>query len=118
MVLKEIFGDGARIKLLEELIDNWGELLTAEELSRMADVSLKSVYSHMDDLKRIGLVIIVYEQGSRKFKLSEDDGRAVALALMGSTEFLRKLNEKDISIEPQKEVTINLDVNYSLEKKH
>ena len=108
MVLKEIFGDGARIKLLEELISNWGELLTAEELSRMAEVSLKSVYSHMDDLKKIGIVIIVYEQGSRKFKLSEDDGRAVALALMGLTEFLRKLNEKDISIEPQKEVTIDL----------
>ena len=86
-----------RYTFFEELIDNWGELLTAEELSRMVDVSLKSVYSHMDDLKKIGLVIIVYEQGSRKFKLSEDDGRAVALALMGLTEFLRKLNENIIN---------------------
>lgn len=112
MVLKEIFGDGARIKLLEELIDNWGEWLTVEELSRMANVSSKSVYSHMEDLKNTGIVV-EKNIGSKKFKLSEEDSRAVALALIQSDEFLRQLNEREVSLEAQTDVATSFEVSCS-----
>lgn len=116
MVLKEIFGNGVRIKLLEELIDNWGEWLTVEELSRMADVSPKSVYSHMEDLKNIG-IIVEESKGSKKFKLDEDDGRAVALALIQSDEFLRQLKEREISLNAQTNITTSFDISCSSVKK-
>lgn len=45
-LLKEIFGDTKRIGILEELVENWGEFLTIEEIARMADTSPNSIPSH------------------------------------------------------------------------
>lgn len=92
MLLRELFGESARIKILEELVSNWDFFLSVEEISRMSDVSKKSVYIHIDELNKIGLLII-NDSGSKKFKLNPEDKRAILLALIESEEYLRKLDQ-------------------------
>ena len=100
MLLRELFGDNARIKILEELISNWDFFLSVDELSRMSDVSKKSVYIHIDELNKIGL-LVVENSGSKKFKLNPKDKRAILLALIESDEYLRKLNEFENELDNQ-----------------
>ena len=100
MLLRELFGDNARIKILEELISNWDFFLSVDELSRMSDVSKKSVYIHIDELNKIGL-LVVEGSGSKKFKLNPKDKRAILLALIESEEYLRKLNEFENELDNQ-----------------
>ncbi|MBQ2635913.1 MAG: winged helix-turn-helix transcriptional regulator [Methanobrevibacter sp.] len=97
MLLRELFGDNARIKILEELISNWDFFLTVDEIARMSDVSKKSVYIHMEELRKIGIVIIDNE-GSKKFKLNSKDKRVIALALIESGEYLRKMEEYELEL--------------------
>ena len=98
MLLKDLFGDTARIKILEEIISNWDLFLSVDEIARMADVSKKSVYVHMEQLKKIGIVIME-DNGSKKFKLDPKDKRAIALALIESDEYLRKMEEYELELE-------------------
>lgn len=91
MLLSELFGENERIKILEELISNWNFFLTVDEISRMSDVSKKSVSDHINELDKIGLLIID-DGGSKKFKLNPKDERAIALALIESSEYIRKMN--------------------------
>lgn len=91
MLLKDLFGDTTRIKILEELISNWDYFLSVDEISRMADVSKKSVYIHIKELNSIGLLLSDGD-GFKKFKLNPKDKRAIALALIESDEFLRNLD--------------------------
>ena len=95
MILRELFGDSARIKILEELVSNWDFFLTVEEISRMSDVSKKSVYLHMEELKKIG-ILLISEEGSKKFKLNPEDKRSIAIALIESDEYLRKMDEFEL----------------------
>ena len=97
MLLRELFGDNARIKILEELISNWDFFLTVDEIARMSDVSKKSVYIHMEELRKIGIVIIDNEV-SKKFKLNSKDKRVIALALIESGEYLRKMEEYELEL--------------------
>lgn len=92
MLLSELFGESARIKILEELISNWDFFLSVDEIARMSDVSKKSVYVHMEQLDAIGILVIDYD-GFKKFKLNPKDNRAIALALIESGEYLRKLDQ-------------------------
>ena len=102
MLLKDLFGDTARIKILEELISNWDLFLSVDEIARMADVSKKSVYVHMEQLEKIGIVVMENE-GSKKFKLDPKDKRAIALALIESDEYLRKMEEYELELESNAE---------------
>ena len=86
-----MFGENERIKILEELISNWNFFLTVDEISRMSDVSKKSVSDHINELDKSGLLIID-DGGSKKFKLNPKDERAIALALIESNEYIRKMN--------------------------
>lgn len=94
-VLKEIFGDTKRISILEELIENWGEYLTIDEIARIAKTSPKTTYRHINELQSIGILDQI-DQRPKKFKFKENDKRAVALAILESEEFIRK---SEISIE-------------------
>ena len=48
----ELFGENARIKkILEVLLTYIDSFLTAEEISRMAVVSTKTVYIHMNQIR-------------------------------------------------------------------
>ena len=88
-VLKEIFGDTKRISILEELVERWGEFLKASEIVRMSGASKKTVYDHLKELNDIGLLEIKYGRATR-YKLKEDDKRALSLAILESEEYLRK----------------------------
>ena len=92
-VLKEIFGDTKRISILEELVERWGEFLTVQEIARMADVSPKATYTHINELKKIG-ILKVKEGKANQYKLKEDDKRAVALLFLENQEYLRIAHRK------------------------
>ncbi|MGP8024534.1 MAG: winged helix-turn-helix domain-containing protein [Methanobacterium sp.] len=94
-ILKEIFGDTKRIRILEELIENWGEFLTVDEIGRIAETSPKTAYLHINELMDAGLLDSV-DNRPKRFKFKEDDKRALALAILESEEYLRK---SEISLE-------------------
>lgn len=96
MLLNELFGENARIKILEELLTYDDSFLTAEEISRMADVSTKTVYIHMNQLEQIG-ILEVEKKGAKRFKLDTNDERVLALGLIESNEFLRRSHKQELS---------------------
>ena len=98
MLLNELFGENARIKILEELLTYVDSFLTAEEISRMADVSSKTVYIHMGQLEEIG-ILEVEKKGAKRFKLNSNDERVLALGLIESNEYLRRSNKQKLSFE-------------------
>lgn len=98
MLLNELFGETARIKILEELLAYEDSFLTAEEISRMADISSKTVYIHMNQLENIG-ILEVEKKGAKRFKLKHDDERVLALGLIESNEFLRKSYKQELYFE-------------------
>ena len=98
MLLNELFGENARIKILEELLTYVDSFLTAEEISRMADVSSKTVYIHMNQLEEIG-ILEVEKRGAKRFKLNSNDERVLALGLIEANEFLRRSNRQELSFE-------------------
>lgn len=98
MLLNELFGENARIKILEELLTYVDSFLTADEISRMADVSPKTVYIHMNQLEEIG-ILEVEKKGAKRFKLNSNDERVLALGLIEANEFLRISNKQELSFE-------------------
>ena len=95
MLLNELFGENARIKILEELLTYVDSFLTAEEISRMAEVSSKTVYIHMNQLEEIG-ILEVEKKGAKRFKLNSNDERVLALGLIEANEFLRRSNKQEL----------------------
>jgi DNA-binding transcriptional ArsR family regulator len=104
-VLKEIFGDTKRINILEELVENWGEWLTVEEIARIAETSPKTAYNHINELMNIKILDCT-EGKPKKFKFKEDDKRALALAILESEEYLRKT---EISVKKVEEIELNIE---------
>jgi len=98
MLLNELFGENARIKILEELLTYVDSFLTVEEISRMADVSPKTVYIHMNQLEEID-ILEVEKKGAKRFKLKSNDERVLALGLIEANEFLRRSNKYELSFE-------------------
>ncbi|MGB9936858.1 MAG: ArsR/SmtB family transcription factor [Methanobacterium sp.] len=99
-ILKEIFRDTKRVRILEELLERWGEYLSVAELERMTDISSKTLYTHLSELEKIGLVIL--EPGNKsKYAININDRRALILGILQDEEYLRKV---DLSIkETEKE---------------
>jgi DNA-binding transcriptional ArsR family regulator len=88
--LKEIFGDTARVRILEELAERWGEKLSASELARMTDISEKTVYNHLHQLEQVGIVISMSGRPT-KYGLNPDDQRALSIAFIEDEEYLRRI---------------------------
>lgn len=101
-VLKELFGDTGRVRILEELTERWGEYLSIKELARMTDISAKTVYTHVHQLEDNGIVV----SKKAKYGLNVDDKRALALAILEDEEVLRKIKlsiaeiDKEPALEP------------------
>lgn len=85
-MLEDIFGNSQRIKILEELVSNWDIFLSADEMSRMSDISKNIVNVHINDLNKTGLLVF----DGDKFKLNPHDSRSIAIALIECDEYLRK----------------------------
>lgn len=88
-VLREVFGNTKRISILEEMVENWGEFLTIDEIARISETSPKTAYRHINELNKIGILDFT-DAKPKKYKLKEDDKRALALAILESEEYLRK----------------------------
>ncbi len=88
--LKEIFGDTARVRILEELAERWKEKLSASELARMTDISEKTVYNHLHQLEQVGIVVSISGRPT-KYGLNTEDQRAVSIALIEDEEYLRRI---------------------------
>ncbi len=109
MVLSNLLGDSVRIRILEELVSNRELFLTADEISRMADVSIKSVYEHLKELETTG-ILIINKKGSKKFKLNPKDKRTISLSILESDEFKRQLNNLELPLkENEEDVEVNID---------
>lgn len=103
-VLREVFGNTKRISILEEMVENWGEFLTIERIARIAETSPKTAYRHVNELNKIG--ILDFADGKpKKFKLKEDDKRALALAILESEEYLRKTENTLNNIKNEEKIT-------------
>ena len=105
-ILKEIFGDTKRVRILEELIEHAGEFLSVSEISKMSDVSKKTVYSHLYQLEEMR-IIISHPGRITKYGLNMDDSRAVALSIIADEEYLRKM---EISIKSTENKEISEEV--------
>ena len=90
MILNELLGENKRIQILEELLTYNDSFLTVEELSRMSDLSQKTVRNHLKQLKDIGIL----EVENKSFKLNNNDERVLALGILENHEFLRRSDEK------------------------
>lgn len=88
--LKEIFGDTARVRILEELAERWGEKLSAAELARMTDISEKTVYNHLHQLEQVGIVISMSGRPTQ-YGLNPEDQRALSIAFIEDEEYLRRI---------------------------
>lgn len=98
MTLEDLLGISARIKILEQLVIFNNDYLSVNEISRMADVSPKSVYTNMEQLEAIG-ILEIKKEGAIKFKLNSNDERVLALNLIDAHEFLRKSKNTPIEFE-------------------
>ena len=65
--LVELFGDGARARIVAAVIGNRTRDLSPSELAREAGVARPTVYDHLDDLQAIGAIEIARKtpQGKR-----------------------------------------------------
>ena len=98
MILRELFGETSRIKILEELLTYSNDFLTVEEIARMADISSKTAYIHLAQLSEMGIVEIK-KDSSRKFKLNLNDERVLALSLIEADEYLRQSKRDYVKFE-------------------
>ena len=72
--LVELFGDGARARILAAVVGNRTHDLSVSELAREAGVARPTVYDHLDDLIDIGAIEVSREtaQGKR-YTLADDE---------------------------------------------
>ena len=89
MLLNEIFGNTTRVKILQELVANWGLFLNANEISRMSDVSRRATYINLKELDEIGL-LEKKETKSLKYRLKKDDKRSLIIAILEGEKHLHK----------------------------
>lgn len=70
--LVELFGDGARAKLLSVFVDEREHDLSVSEIARQAGVARSTVYDHLDPLLELGVVEETRETGpSPRYQLSD-----------------------------------------------
>lgn len=58
----------------------------------MSDLSKETVYNHLDELEKIG-ILSVENNKFKKYKLNEEDKRALALNIIESIEYFRRDSE-------------------------
>ncbi len=108
-ILKDIFGDTSRVRIIEELSERWSQFLSVSEIARMTDVSEKTVYTHIYQLEKLGIVIS--EPGrTTKYGLNTEDQRAFAISILSDEEYLRRIN---LSIEEIEKEDVKIAISES-----
>ena len=72
--LVELFGKPGRTKLISVFVDEGDDDLSISELARQAGVARSTVYDHLDDLIKLGIVTETRETGpSTRYQLDGDN---------------------------------------------
>ena len=93
-----LFGTPARAKILGVLVAERGRDLSKSEIARQAGIARSTVYDHLDDLERLGVVTHTRTSGaSERYELNENSDVADLLdKLEGVTlQALLDLDEAD-----------------------
>lgn len=113
-VLKDIFGDTGRVRILEELAERWEEYLTVSEIARMADVSPNTVYPIVRELEKFG-IIKSQEGRATKYGLNPEDERALFIAKLEDQQYLNKLQNSIEELEIEEKLPKYLSVESSMD---
>ena len=100
--LVELFGDGARARLLSVFVDERKRDLSVSEIARQAGVARSTVYDHLDDFLELGVVEFTRETGpSKRYQLNADSEIADVLYKLDGTVLGRLLeNRDDVDYDP------------------
>ena len=78
--LTELFGNGPKVKILAAFLADPDFDHNVTDISRLAGVTRKTVYKHLDDLLELGVVEKTRETGgSPRYKLDKDNEAAKLL---------------------------------------
>lgn len=90
--LVELFGDGARARMLAVFVDERSRDLNVSEIARQAGIARSTVYDHLDSLEDIGVIVHTRKTGaSDRYQLAENEIGDYLYKLEGVT--LRRLVE-------------------------
>jgi|AntRauTorcE11898_2_1112593.scaffolds.fasta_scaffold14155_2 DNA-binding transcriptional ArsR family regulator len=94
--LVELFGDGARARLLSVFVDERKRDLSVSEIGRQAGVARSTVYDHLDDFVELGVVEFTRETGpSKRYQLNGDSEIADFLYKLDGTVLSKLLANRD-----------------------
>jgi len=92
-MLKKLFGSGARVKLLQQFLENPGEEFFIRELTRILDEQINSLRRELENLEAIGL--LKSRERNRK-KYYQINPHFSLLSELSS--IIRKTNEENLKI--------------------
>jgi len=79
--LTEMLGDGPKVKILSAFLAEPDYDLNKTEVADMAGISRNTVYRHLDDLTKMGVVVETRKTGgSQRYKINKDNPAAKKLA--------------------------------------
>lgn len=94
--LVELFGDGARARMLSVFVDERTRDLSISEIARQAGVARSTVYDHLDDFVELGVVEFTRETGpSKRYQLNADSEIADFLYKLDGTVLTKLLANRD-----------------------
>jgi DNA-binding transcriptional ArsR family regulator len=72
--LPRLFGDNARVKIIAALLSEREHDLNVSDMARLADVARSTVYDHIDELQRLGIVVQTRKvSGAPMYQIDTDD---------------------------------------------
>lgn len=92
--LVELFGGGARTRIISVFVDERSRDLSISEIARQAGIARSTVYDHLDALESIGVIEHTRKTGpSERYQLADNELGEQLYQLDGVT--LRKLLQRD-----------------------
>lgn len=80
--LTVVFGDSARTKIVAALLSEHGRDLNVTDIAKLAGVARTTVYDHIDDLRRLNLVVKTREVGGGPMYEINQDSELVKHIMM------------------------------------
>lgn len=83
--LVELFGDGARARLLSVFATKPDREFSKSELGRQAGITRKSVYEYIEELEELGAIKSVGEANTRRYTAADTEVATKLYELSGVT---------------------------------
>lgn len=97
--LVDLFGDGARARILSVFATRRSREFTVTELARHAGITRKTAYDHLDDFVEMGVVESREASRGKRYSTAEDSTIATKLyELSGATLRRRQEMREDVEI--------------------